>query len=282
MNIVSYTAERAVTLRRLSVPEVGGLRFLWLEFLSERELEGGMKHLSHAHGFYEVHFMLSGRVRYTVGEKVLSAAAGDALFLPPAVPHKYLDSAGEPLKMTIAFSFDGTGGSSFLDAAEAGVVLLGEALGGYADALLRLGERRDVFAPHLIGGKMLEVLLMLFDAMALTPPARPQTNEDARLTTAKEFIEQNIHRPLGCEDVAGACFLSSKQLGRLFQKEMGCSLSDYITAQKLSYARRLLRMSERSIKEIGLLLGFENESGFTSFFKRHTGVAPGVYRKEAK
>ena len=235
----------------------------------------------HSHDFYEVHFMLSGKTGYAVDGKSYKIEAGEALFLPPSVKHEYKFSEGEPLRMTIAFSLDTTDGESFLSGQSVGCFPLGDDLKKRAEALLCAGEGRDVFTPHVIGGKMLEILLSLFGAMRVSLPRRRASGEDARLCAAKEFVEQNIHRPLGCEEVAKACFLSSKQLGRLFVREMGCSLSDYITEQKLSYAKRLLRMSERSVKEIGLLLGFENECGFVSFFKRHQGISPGAYRKGA-
>jgi AraC-like DNA-binding protein len=47
----------------------------------------------------------------------------------------------------------------------------------------------------------------------------------------------------------------------------------------VSYAKQLL-LEDKSVKEIGYSLGFDNESGFVSFFKRHCGVSPGVYKKE--
>ena len=55
------------------------------------------------------------------------------------------------------------------------------------------------------------------------------------------------------------------------------SLHSYIT--EINSAKELLLDEAYSVKEIRYALGFDNECGFISFFKRHTGTPPGIYRK---
>lgn len=43
----------------------------------------------HVHPYDEVFVIRRGRARFTIGEKVIDAEAGDVLLGPAAVPHKY-------------------------------------------------------------------------------------------------------------------------------------------------------------------------------------------------
>ena len=81
------------------------------------------------------------------------------------------------------------------------------------------------------------------------------------------------------DDVAKECSISRKQLDRIFKAETDKTVYDYIVDTKVSYAKQLLR-EDKSVKEISYDLGFDNVSGFVSFFGRHCGISPGAYKKE--
>lgn len=56
------------------------------------------------------------------------------------------------------------------------------------------------------------------------------------------------------------------------------SYSDILDAARLTVARRLLSQEVYTLGEIAYLLGFSDLSGFSRFFKRSTGEAPGAHR----
>ena len=64
---------------------------------------------------------------------------------------------------------------------------------------------------------------------------------------------------------------------KLFKKEMGVSPLKYLTQIRISHAKRLLRLKQRSgmsIQEIAWLSGFQDSLYFSRVFKKVTGVAP--------
>ena len=101
---------------------------------------------------------------------------------------------------------------------------------------------------------------------------------DMRLVKAKQFIEDNIHLFLSCEDIAAYCYLSVKQLNRIFLKNEGVTLLGYLHAKKTEEAKRLLVDKAYSIKQTSVSLGFSSVYYFTRFFTKHTGMTPGEYK----
>lgn len=68
-------------------------------------------------------------------------------------------------------------------------------------------------------------------------------------------------------------------LDRLFKKEFGLSVSQYIKEKKIDYAKMLLRTTNLSVSEIAQRLGYINLSHFTASFKQITNTTPVNYRK---
>lgn len=77
----------------------------------------------------------------------------------------------------------------------------------------------------------------------------------------------------------------SKQVGRnpsylsiQFKKELGISISDYISRKRIEASRLLLLYSDQSTQAIGDSLAFSSNSHFIKVFKKWTGCTPKQYR----
>jgi len=73
---------------------------------------------------------------------------------------------------------------------------------------------------------------------------------------------------------------SAKTLGRATAPH-GATPKQVIDARLVLEARRLLVHTSQSVAEIGLALGFDDASNFSSFFQLRTGSTPGSVRAEA-
>lgn len=70
-------------------------------------------------------------------------------------------------------------------------------------------------------------------------------------------------------------------LSRLFKSQVGQNMSDYLSAQRLKHACRLLEDGARSVKDIAALCGYDNYNYFFTVFKKHIGVTPKEYQNDA-
>lgn len=76
-----------------------------------------------------------------------------------------------------------------------------------------------------------------------------------------------------------AFYLSPNYLSRLFRKETGTGLSEYIQNARMQMARRLLLQNKLSINQIAIETGYPSFAHFSKQFKKFFGMTPGEYRK---
>ena len=69
---------------------------------------------------------------------------------------------------------------------------------------------------------------------------------------------------------------------RVFKKEEGISITDYVIRMRIKKASELLQYSEISINEIAMKVGYDNFSYFSRLCKKMLGCSPKDYRKKAK
>lgn len=83
----------------------------------------------------------------------------------------------------------------------------------------------------------------------------------------------------GVVDVATYCYLSTKQLTRIFQKYEGVTPGEYIIKRRIVKIESLLADASLSLKQVSMMMNFDNEYYFNAFFKKYSGMPPGEYRK---
>jgi AraC-like DNA-binding protein len=105
------------------------------------------------------------------------------------------------------------------------------------------------------------------------------SEEDHRLTIAKQYIEDNICQPISVSELASYCYISEKQLGRIFVSECGLTVMEYIRKMKCRQIEKMLSDPSLSLRQISEKMNFNNEYHFNSFFKKYAGMSPGTYRK---
>jgi AraC-like DNA-binding protein len=93
-----------------------------------------------------------------------------------------------------------------------------------------------------------------------------------------ETMWRRYHEPLSLSDLADSALLSKFYYSRLFRSQTGTSPGRFLTAIRLSKAKRLLLETPLSVTEISLLVGYNSLGTFTSRFTRSVGVSPARYR----
>lgn len=91
------------------------------------------------------------------------------------------------------------------------------------------------------------------------------------------YIYTHLHTRITLKQLSAETSLSEGHLSRIFKKEVGISVSEYIMHQKLETAKNMLRYSDYSPSEISSILGFPSQSYFTECFRKHTGITPKKY-----
>lgn len=99
------------------------------------------------------------------------------------------------------------------------------------------------------------------------------------LARLNAFIEAQMARPLGVEDLARVCDLSASRFNHWCQLELGCSPLEYLRQRRLQRARQLLEHSNLPIGDIAARCGYSSQSAFTQAFSRRWQLLPSTLRK---
>ncbi|XEC95423.1 helix-turn-helix domain-containing protein [Paenibacillus tarimensis] len=107
-------------------------------------------------------------------------------------------------------------------------------------------------------------------------------DKEVSVTIAKvqRYIEENLHLDMNREELAGHVYLNPAYLSRLFRKETGKSLTDFMVDLRMAKARTELERTNIKISDVAVNVGYSNFSHFSKQFKRTSGLTPQEYRKK--
>ena len=98
----------------------------------------------------------------------------------------------------------------------------------------------------------------------------------------KDYISKNYHHKIYLEDISEAIGVSQGHLSRVFKKDTGMKIQDYILKFRIERATNLLKYSDASLSEISDYVCFNSQSHFGSVFKEYMGMTPRQYREKNK
>lgn len=93
-----------------------------------------------------------------------------------------------------------------------------------------------------------------------------------------KHLHLNIESQISLKKLANEVNLSEGYISDCFKKHMGITIMKYAKKIRIDRAKVLLLTTNSSILEIGLTLGFHDQSHFHKVFKSFTGVSPSEYR----
>jgi len=93
-----------------------------------------------------------------------------------------------------------------------------------------------------------------------------------------EYIHNNLHRRIFLADLAEHTGLDPSYLSRLFKKETGLSVTEYISRKRISVAKNMLIHSDYLPSQIAAVLAFPSQSYFIEVFRKQEGITPKQYR----
>ncbi|TYP74590.1 response regulator [Paenibacillus methanolicus] len=109
--------------------------------------------------------------------------------------------------------------------------------------------------------------------------ADTETLAPSVVARAKAYIQQHLAGEISREDIASHVYLNPDYLTRIFKRETGLSISDYLLRQRLGIAAELLASTDQPVSAVAVRIGYANFSHFSRMFKKYTGMNPMEYRQ---
>jgi AraC-like DNA-binding protein len=104
----------------------------------------------------------------------------------------------------------------------------------------------------------------------------------AGLCRARDLIRAYHDGPVTLADCAAEAGLSPWHLLRSFRATFGETPKEFLTRLRLERAEHLLTVTDRSVTEVCLDVGFSSLGTFSALFKRHVGCPPSDYRRRVR
>ena len=265
-----------------------GINKCYFKSIKQSAGDGNDAKKRHSHTGYEFHIMIDGKQCYETDGGIFELDSGKIFAVPKGVPHSLLSCSPHMKKYAFTFTLS----DEFFDSRSVSECIL---MNSPERILSNIREAEALdkemgFGEVLIENIVFETVCLLLREMGAAvkiadcgcPDPAESKKMDERVELAVQFIKDNVEIPLQVGEVAAYCYISEKQLNRLFMADMGTSVADYIRRERIQRLEEILAETNISLSQISERFGFPTEHGFNVFFKKYNGMPPGEYRKMTK
>ncbi|MCR4911326.1 MAG: AraC family transcriptional regulator [Bacilli bacterium] len=230
------------------------------------------------HEIFVIEYIVDGVEHLEVDGENYTLQKGDLCILEPRVPHSYRSDENNPVEKKwinfISPSFEELYKSMGFSGR---VVFKNSNSENIFDVLLEIASSSSLHSDDICYDVAINVFDLLF--YLAKKDAKEENKNVSKLAIAvKEVLDQNIFTNATLDEILKGIFYSKKQITREFKKIFNDTPYNYLINIKMKMAKRLLRASDLSIKEISARIGFENQHYFSNAFKKKTGKSPSQYR----
>lgn len=102
------------------------------------------------------------------------------------------------------------------------------------------------------------------------------------LAKVDKYLHEHFSEAFTIDQISDFFNVTPSWLARKFRQHYGENIGDRITRLRINEAIRLLNNTKKTLAEIGVHVGFFDQSHFTRTFKKRRGISPGQYRRAAR
>ena len=105
-----------------------------------------------------------------------------------------------------------------------------------------------------------------------------QNNMKLILKKAVDFLEMNYYKAITLRQVADAVYVSPFYISRMFSRQLGKTMTEYLNDIRIKNACELLKDVEYKVYQVGEMVGIPDAHYFSRIFKKQMSVTPTDYR----
>lgn len=257
------------------------------------EIAHGVRKLEpHCHPGPEAVFLLEGEMRWDFSDgKSLIQRGGMSHFLKAGISHFPHKSKQTPchqawivLKQLEGISLRGTvfeaedlksiyGTISNLSGTtrKMGRRLTGDII-DFSKLVKKFKSDPDPFLKARLRALICQILLRIAECSLMKVEKVSSETEVIRL--AKEYLDNNLSRPLEMDDLAKHLGYSGTWILKVFRNSVGVPPAQYLRRRRIEKAQSLLQDKRLNITDIAFRCGFHSSQHFSQVFRKYTGQSP--------
>ena len=250
----------------------------------------------HLHDYFSVFWIKSGELIHATDFVEYTLAGNSILFVPPGIRHrmimdKYCDGITfifneEFIRMNYDSNIPIREYGVFFNRTFKSLITLTEedvpAFEMIVDKLMKEYNKHDKFSRSMV----LNLLNLFFLEATRIYEQQNQEEEvevdDAPNSSVVEFkylIDKHYREEKGVAFYAEKLNMQPSCLNNVTQRTSGITAGEMIRNRVIQEVKRLLFSTDKSIKEIGIEMGFDDPAYFSRFFKKYTGTPLSGFRE---
>ncbi|MBE6540872.1 MAG: helix-turn-helix domain-containing protein [Ruminococcaceae bacterium] len=246
----------------------------------------------HYHDFYQIYFIIKGKLIHHTEKKSVSLGAGDCFIIPPRFNHRISNGSESTVFYSFSFQSDFLGESisenptvkGFFDMLTPENTMLKFTLKEdriqgvrslFDYALIEFEEQLAGWECTLRG--LLSALLVIF-ARTYSAGEISTVRSDYGIQDCIAYVNAHFCEPICVDELLSRFHFSHSTFSRMFLKTTGQSFQSYLAELRVNRARVMLRESSKSMLTIALECGWGDYSSFYRAFCSKMGISPRKYR----
>ncbi len=242
------------------------------------------------HEEIELKCVLSGQVQMMIDTEIVTAGAGDIIFINPHQIHSNVTLGEEGSYQLIILGLDLFAPTDTLDLRrlflEEGMqiknLVQNSMAFSIAERLIKEYESHQPYSQLAMEGLAKELFAVLLrqeqDKGALRGSLKGHIKFYKTIEPAVVKLRECFDESFSGDELAGFCKLNRHYFCRIFKQAMGVTPIQYQNACRLKMADIFMKDMKLSISEIAHRVGFEDEAYFSRAYKKYRGISP----KQAK
>ena len=248
---------------------------------------------AHHHIEYEIFYLDEGSVNFGIEDSITVAKAGDIFFLHPGTNHFVQKIEGTDYHY-YAMVFDGSVFGKEGDAIRSTIESIRVSrLIKVPDPILRKFREATEFEKQLSFGHELIVKTVLFDIISYILRSKQyieisdnlrgeQRHNVNAIDVTLDYIRDHYRENISLDEILEITSYSKSHFIRLFKKNMGMNLTDYINQYRIEKSCLELIYTTKNITEIAMGNGFNTVQYFSKTFKNYMKCTPKQYQRNGK
>ncbi|SIR62564.1 AraC family transcriptional regulator [Paenibacillus macquariensis] len=221
------------------------------------------------------------------GQKKQNMRKGSIMVIPANMPHEYASSETHPWTI-YWFHMKGENAVSFFEGIDQHATPTLVSVEKSAKIIELFHECYDLLQKGYSLNRIIYVSQLACHLAALIRFSQQQPNvawnqqKKHDIEFSLQFMMEHLEKNVSLQELADQANLSVPHYTHVFKKTTGYSPIDYYLRLKIQLACQHLDLTEQSIKEISIRLGFQDPYYFSRLFKKIMGKSPSEYRNTRK
>ncbi|MDU6791329.1 MAG: AraC family transcriptional regulator [Anaerococcus sp.] len=240
----------------------------------------------HFHPFTEFYFILDGKGKFSIEDRVINTNKDDFFIINSNVGHSIYSGEDENL-VYISFGVDSIFVKNLLNDdnidEDKYIYKNIEKDQDYFiksfDIINEEFNSNNIFAQSMANAKASEFVITLLrkfeDEIVITNDIKINKQIDY----IKNFIDNNYSEDIKLESLSKMAYMNKFHLIAEFKQSYRVTPIDYLILKRIEVTKNLLISTNHSMEEISSIVGFNSQSYFNQVFRKKVGLTPSQFRK---